>query len=118
MMEIGSQKATVYWQRDKKSMNDLIDFIVKIRARVFADETLRLEPLEIDSIYAAHKLLPDRTGKGIDDFGPADFKSLPALGAAYMLDVLRQCEEHLSWPIQIWTTLIALLAMMLKGLLH
>ena len=66
----------------------IVAFIAGLRKEVIDSPDLRLDPLQLDDLKSAYRLLPDKTGQGADQFSPADFKSLPGSANQDVLDLL------------------------------
>ena len=91
------------WQKTQDSAQDT----------VMANQDLpQIVLRDLDEALAT---MHEATRLGADRFSPRFIKSLPKTGRQMFVDLLKECEEKVAWPWQVYITLVCLLAKEVNG---
>ncbi len=97
-----------YWRRDDANIAINANTMNELRELAKQQEH-RLDPIDDDQVDDAIARLRNSRGLGADWWAPKELKGLPREGKAEFADLIRECEEKVTVPIQVLFNLMALL---------
>ena len=87
------------------SFEDFCSLFAEVRKRAARSP---LEKLTVERLDMVGFTQPNSKGRGIDAFGPADYKALPNGAKSELCDIFTEAEQRIQWPWQLLANMVFL----------